>query len=213
MKKSFLIATVASVLFSINVNAQNNDVDSREKISFGVKAGANYSNVWDEQGQDFRADSKLGFAGGAFLGIPLGKFFGVQPEILLSQKGFQASGTLLGSGYSLKRTTTHVDVPLQLQVKPVQFLTLLVGPQYSYLMHQKTTYTWGVNSVDQEQEFNNDNLRKNTLGFVVGADINIDHFVLSGRVGWDLQNNNGDGSSYTPRYKNQWLQLTAGLKI
>lgn len=213
MKKVFLIATVASVLFSINIKAQNDDSDSREKISFGVKAGANYSNVWDEQGQDFRADSKLGFAGGAFLGIPIGKILGVQPEILLSQKGFQASGTLLGSPYSLTRTTNHIDVPVQLQIKPVQFLTLLAGPQFSYLMSQKTTYTWGPNSTDQEQEFNNDNLRKNALGFVVGADININHFVLSGRMGWDFQNNNGDGSSYTPRYKNQWLQLTAGLKI
>ncbi len=74
-------------------------------------------------------------------------------------------------------------------------------------------YTFGSNSAEQEQEFENDNIRKNVFGFVGGIDINIKHVVVSTRAGWDLVNNNGDGSSTTPRYKNQWLQLAIGLKI
>lgn len=211
----FSLATAISAIafiFSGNV-AHAQTEDTREKLTFGLKAGVNYANVWDEQGQDFRADGKFGFAGGLFLGIPMGRYLGFQPEILLSQKGFVGSGTLLGTNYGLTRTNTYIDVPLQLQFKPVPALNILLGPQYSYLAHQKNVYSLGANSIEQETEFNNDNIRKNILGFVIGADINIDHVVLSGRVGWDFQSNNGDGTSSTPRYKNQWLQLTLGFKI
>ncbi len=193
--------------------AQTSETDRRDKFTFGVKAGANYSNVWDEQGQDFNADARVGFAGGIFIGIPIGTFLGVQPEMLVSQKGFQANGTLLGQPYSFTRTTTYLDIPLQLQIKPIEYLTIVAGPQYSYLFNQKDVYTFGSNSVAQEQEFNNDNIRKNILGFVAGGDINISHVVISGRIGWDFQTNNGDGTSTTPRYKNKWVQFTIGFKI
>lgn len=211
MKKYLIISSVFAL--SLLTIAKGQDEGSGERITFGAKAGFNYSNVWDEQGQDFRADSKVGLAGGIFLGIPFGPFIGFQPEILISQKGFQGSGTLLGESYSFTRTTTYIDVPLQLQLKPFRFLTILGGPQYSYLMQERNEYRFGNNSSAQEEAFENDNLRKNILGFVIGADINVSHLVLSGRAGWDFQTNHGDGSSSTPRYKNQWLQLTVGFRI
>lgn len=210
MKKKMLIIGMFSLTAMTTINAQD---DNGSDLTFGLKAGMNYSNVWDEKGQDFVADSKLGFAGGAFLGIPFGEFLGFQPEVLISQKGLQATGTLMGSPYSYTKTTTYLDIPLQLQLRPTEFLSILVGPQYSYLMNQKTVYTYGLNSIEQEQEFSNDNYRKNILGFVAGADINISHIVVSGRMGWDFQTNHGDGSSSTPRYKNKWVQLTIGFKI
>jgi hypothetical protein len=211
MKKSIIVLALLTFFFSAAIQAQNSD--SRENFTIGVKAGLNISNVWDSEGEDFEHDAKAGFAGGLFMGIPLGSFFGFQPEVLLSQKGFVASGTLLGTPYSFTKTTTYIDVPLQLQIKPIEYVTLVVGPQYSYLINEKNVYTFGENSIEQEEEFENDNIRKNILGFVVGADANISHFVISGRVGWDLLNNNGDGTSTTPRYKNQWIQLTVGFKL
>lgn len=213
MKKSIILIPGLILSLCTLLKAQNTDADPRENTSFGIKAGFNYSNVWDERGQDFKADPRFGFAGGIFLGIPIGEFLGFQPEILFSQKGFQGSGTLLGSSYSFSRTTSHIDIPLQLQIKPVEFLTILIGPQYSYLIHQNDVYTWGLNSSGQEQEFDNDNIRKNILGFTAGADILIKHIVVSAKMGWDFQTNNGDGTSSTPRYKNRWIQLTFGFKI
>lgn len=216
MKKSLIIICVLLLSFSNTLLAQDeNDanIDMREKLTFGIKAGINYSNVWDEQGQDFEADPRVGFAGGVFLGIPIGKYLGVQPELLLSQKGFQGGGTLLGNPYSFSKTTTYIDVPIMLQIKPIEYLSIVFGPQYSYLINEKNKYTFGANSTEQEREFENDNVRKNMLGFVVGGDINVSHIVLSGRMAWDFQTNNGDGSSSTPRYKNQWLQITIGFRL
>lgn len=210
---SILLLTILILTLPSTINAQESSSNYGERISAGVKLGVNYANVWDEEGQDFRADPKLGLAGGIFIGIPFGKYIGFQPEFLISQKGFKGSGTLLGTGYSLNRTSTYFDIPLQLQIKLIKNVSLYIGPQYSYLLKQKDVYTLGSNSFEQEEEFKNDNIRKNILGFVIGADINIEQLVLSARIGWDLNRNNGDGTSTTPRYKNQWLQFTAGYRI
>ncbi|MFA9289855.1 MAG: porin family protein [Solirubrobacteraceae bacterium] len=211
MKTKLIIISVMSLLTITKIYGQTES--PRTKLDFGIKAGTNISNVWDSKGEEFAADSKFGFAGGVFLGVPLGEVLGLQPEVLISQKGFKGSGSLLGLPYSFSRTTTYLDIPLLVQIKPADFITLVAGPQFSYLLSQKDVYTFADNSADQEQEFENDNIRKNILGIVGGADLYYQNFLFSGRLGWDFQTNNGDGTSDTPRYKNQWLQFMVGYKF
>lgn len=211
MKKIIYIVSAIVLLTFNQVSAQSDD--RRENLELGIKGGVNLSNIWDDASSDFQYDSKIGGVIGAFIGIPMGKMLGIQPEVLLSQKGFKGSGTLLSVPYSFTRTTTFLDIPLQLQLKPTEFFTILVGPQYSYLIKQKDNYTFGSNSTDQEQEFKNENIRKNILGAVLGADFIYENIVISARVSWDLQTNKGDGTSTTPRYKNQLAQLTVGVKL
>lgn len=213
MKKITLILAAAIVSAASLAQAQNELIDARESVSFGAKAGINYSNVYDEQGEDFEADGKVGFAGGAFVAIPLGTFLGLQPEALISQKGLQATGSFLGDSYSFTRTTTYLDIPILLAVKPAPFLSIVAGPQFSYLLKQKDVFASPFGSVEMEQEFENDDIRRNTLCLTGGLDFNLNHVVLSTRAGWDMMNNNGDGTSSTPRYKNVWLQATAGFRL
>jgi len=203
----------ATAFLASNGFAQSGNYDSRELITAGLKVGANYSNVYDSEGEQFNADPKFGLAAGIFVAIPIGKYLGVQPELLFSQKGFQGSGSLLGSDYSFKRTTNFIDVPLLLAFKPSQKVTILAGPQYSYLIKEKYTFESAIVNLDQEEEFSNENLRKNILCFLGGVDLNFTHMVIGARVGWDFQNNNGDGTSTTPTYKNMWYQATIGLKL
>ena len=206
-----MIALSAGTIMQAQTQTQDND--RREKISIGGRAGINVSNVWDATGENFVADPKTGFAGGIFIGIPMGKYLGIQPEILYSQKGFRGAGTILAAPYTFSKTTTFIDIPLQLALKPASFLTLVAGPQFSYLIREKNEFTFGGNAAEQEQAFAADNIRKNILGFGVGFDVNISRLLLSGRYGWDLQDNHGDGTSSTPRYKNKWLQFTLGFKL
>ena len=185
--------------------------DSRQELKFGLKAGVNFANVYDEEGEEFVADGKTGFAAGAFVSIPLGQFIGFQPEVMYSQKGFKQSGSVLGQNFEFKRTSSFIDIPLQLQIKPLEQLTLLVGPQYSYLLDTKDEFN--NSSVTNEEEINNDNLKKNIFGFVIGADVNLEDFVISGRAGWDISKNDTDGNNTEPRYKNQVIQLTLGYRF
>lgn len=207
--KKLIIFLISFAFISNYMTAQ----DDRDNFQFGIKLGTNYANVYDEQGEEFRADGKFGFAGGVFLAIPLGSFIGIQPEVLFSQKGFKATGKLLGSEYGLTRTSNYIDAPIYLTLKPFNGLSLVVGPQFSFLMKQKDVFENSSSSFEQIQVFNNDNLRKNIFGISTGLDLSLGHIVLGGRGGWDLTTNHGDGTSSTPRYKNAWLQATIGFRL
>ena len=203
----------AASLFAGHAIAQSDRTDARTAFTVGLKAGANYANVYDSKGEDFAASGKLGFAGGGFMTIPIGMYLGIQPEVLFSQKGFTASGTFLGDPYKVTRTTNYLDIPVLFMLKPSEFITIVAGPQFSYLIKQTDAFANATTTIQQEQEFENDNMRTNTLCFVGGVDINLRHVVLSARAGWDLQSNRSDGTSTTPRYKNSWLQATIGYRL
>lgn len=211
MKKLIIAASVLMITLSNKAVAQS--ADTRDDMFFALKGGLNHSNVWDEQGQDFTANGKTGFAAGIALSIPIVRILGIQPELMLSQKGFQGSGVFLGTSYAFSRTTTFLDVPILIQFKPTEAFTLVAGPQYSFLLNKKDVYNFGGSSFIDEENFENNNLRNNIFGVSVGFDIHVSHLMLSGRACWDLQHNNGDGTSNNPRYKNQWIQFTAGYRF
>jgi hypothetical protein len=211
--KKILLTCFTYLSFTSVSTAQDFDMDTDAKFTIGAKAGLNLSNVYDTKGDAFNADAKFGFAIGAFATIPFGNFLAFQPELLISQKGFQATGYLFGSTYSVTRTTTYLDFPLLFVIRPTQFLTFVMGPQYSYLFNQKDVFGSATTTIEQETAFKNDNIRKNTLCFTGGLDINLNKLVLSGRMGWDLLANNESGGSQTPRYKNFWYQASIGYRF
>lgn len=218
MKKiKILVLALLSTLGTLSAqsidNLKQNETDNREKMRFGAKIGVNGSNVYDNEGDPFTADTKYGLMIGVFTAIPIGKYFGVQPEVQLSQKGFEGRGSLIGNPYSVTRTTTFIDIPLQIALKPSEFITILAGPQYSYLIKQTDKFESSNFSYQQELEFKQDNIRKNILGAVIGLDINLRHVTLSGRLAWDIQKNKGDGTQVTPRYKNKWYQVGVGFNF
>jgi hypothetical protein len=212
MKKTAILTTLLLVSTGIAF-AQSDETDNREKFQFELKAGLNYSNIYDETGEEFKADAKFGLAAGTDFKIPIGKYIGLQPEAMISQKGFKASGMMFGTPYTFTRTTTYIDLPLLITFKPSEFFTLLAGPQYSYLLDQHDVFISSASSYEQEKEFRQDNIRKNIFGVAAGLDINLKHITLGGRIGCDVQNNNGDGTSTTPRYKNVWVQGTIGYSF
>lgn len=209
MKKTLLVIIVSTLLFVSAGIAQ----DKGSSLHFGPKVGLNLSNVYDSEEENFDADAKVGFAAGIFVAIPLGRLLGIQPELLYSQKGFKASGSMLGNDYTFTRTLNYLDIPLLVVVKPSEMFSIVAGPQYSYLMSTKDVFENSFLNTEQEEEFDNDNLRKNTLCFLGGFDINLSSIVIGARVGWDLFQNNGDESSTTPRYKNVWCQATVGFRF
>lgn len=216
MKKTIFTLFAAIAMFSAKAQElarTSSDTDTRSNFVLGAKLGANYSNVYDSEGEDFVADPKLGFVAGGFVTIPLGKLFAIQPEVLYSQKGFKGEGTLLGSSYKYERTTDYLDVPVFIAIRPIEYLSIMAGPQFSYLLSEKNEFNSDVANSTQEEAFNNDNIRKNTFAFIGGVDVNIDKLVIGARAGWDLKENKGDGTSETPRYKNYWYQLTLGYKF
>jgi hypothetical protein len=123
------------------------------------------------------------------------------------------TGSVLSYPYEMERTLNYLEIPVLFAVRPANFVSIVVGPQVSFLLSQKDKLSFGENSIQNEEEFKNDNWRKNMLGLHVGLDFNIKHFVISPRASIDFQDNKGDGSSTDPRYKNFLVQLTLGYRF
>ncbi len=90
MKKLFLITTIIAVIASKSFAQQ-----TRDAFSF-----------W-----------KIWISSRSIFSLPLGIFFGIQPEIPYSEKGFKASGSFLGSNYNATRTTSYLDVQQRLDIR------------------------------------------------------------------------------------------------
>lgn len=213
LKKLFIAPVFAIALFSTqSIVAQTTTTDdsssmnNREELNFGIKAGINYSNIYSEEGDGFVGDGKVGFAGGVFVSIPLSSLIGIQPELLYSQKGFESE--IFGADF--KATFNYLDLPVLLQIKPTEQISILAGPQFSYLMSSKYELE-GLGSAEQD-ELEDDNNRT-TLGLTAGVDFNVQNFLISARGSWDLSKVNKDNSTSDINYKNQLFQITLGYKF
>jgi hypothetical protein len=208
-------STKTNVTINTNSSSVSNSLptDNREKYQFGLKAGMCIADVFAGQGSQFHAESKYALTAGAMIHFPITKYFGFQPEISVSQKGFKGSGELLASPYNFTRTSFIMDIPLQMVFKPTEFISLLTGFQYSYLIKQRNEFTTSFSSYSQEQVFRNETLRRSNAGFICGADINLKHMVLGARASWDFFRNTTDDSAITPRYKNVCFLGTVGYKF
>ena len=213
LKKLFIAPVFAIALFSTqSIVAQttttddSSSMDNREELSFGIKAGINYSNVYSESGDGYVADGKVGFAGGVFVSIPLNELIGVQPELLYSQKGFKTEGTFFDG----QITSSYLDLPIHLQIKPTENISILAGPQFSYLLSTKYELN-GFSAIDEEDLDDNNN--KATVGISAGVDFEVQNFLISARGSWDLSKVNKDNSTSDINYKNQLFQITLGYKF
>jgi len=208
-----IMMTLLAFLANLGTNQAQSPSRFWDGFKIGIKAGANYSNVYDSQGDQFTAEGKVGFVGGAFLEVPITDYVGVRPEVLYSQKGFKASGQYLTVPYTFTRTTDYIDIPLLLTLKPTEMFTIQAGPQFSFLAKKKDVFASSLLTTQQQQDFSNDNYRKNIMSLTAGFGINLGPVTLDVRANFDLQNNHGDGSVSTPRYKNAWYQGTLGIRI
>jgi hypothetical protein len=213
MKRALIIAITAVVAIAAQAQAQQpiKPSDSRTRFHIGAKAGVNINNAYDVDTRNFKSAKKSGFMGGVFLNIPMGKFVGLQLEGLYSQKGTNGTGTINGVEYTLKRTTNNIDVPLMLQFKPLKFISIMAGPQFSYMLSQKDVYNDPANTTIRE-EFHNQDIRKANIGVTAGADVYMLGLVFSGRVGADLLRNSTT-NTLAPNYKNIWGQLGVGFRF
>ncbi len=198
------------IFLSVSLFAQ--DSQDNPGVRFGLKGGLSIASIIKTNDPNFHSDLLPGFNGGAVLQIPFGHVIAIQPEVLFSQKGYRATGNFLGTPYDYRRYLNFLDIPLLLRINASRNFGIVVGPQFSYLLSQHTNFKSGNNTYEQTVNTDNEDIRKNILGGVIGADINLNrNAFIYARYTLDFQNDNGNGSPSTPAYKNQVFQLGLGL--
>lgn len=211
-----LFSTLLILVYSFSVFSQENTEKHTDDLvpRIGLKGGLSIATIIKTNDNSFSSAPLYGFNGGAVLQLPLGHVIVLQPEVLFSQKGYRSSGSDLTGNYDYRRYLNFLDIPLLLRINASKDLGIVVGPQYSYLLSTHTKFNSGTASYEQTVNNDNDNIRKNIFGGVIGLDVNLNNNVfLYGRYTIDFKNNNGDGTSSTPAYKNQVFQVGLGVLL
>jgi len=205
------IAAVATLL-GLFASASAQTTDNPNRVRAGIRAGANFASMVEEGG-DFDNEMKPGFAAGGFVEIPIVNFLSIQPELWYSQKGYKSTNTILGREYQYKAKLNYVDLPVLLKLKPTQQVGIVVGPQISWLTSSDYKFETPEGEFEQSYDYDNSNLRNNVLGGVVGLEYTSGHFVAGARYSLDFQQNDEDGNTNTPRFKNQVIGLSVGYRF
>jgi hypothetical protein len=145
-------------------------------IRFGVKAGANLSNLAGDLTNQDQYNNRWGFHGGIMVNFGIADIVSIQPEVLYSQKGFKYADqniTVLNNTYRNSGNVRYdyLDVPILVRVRAAGAF-FEVGPQYSYLMNASTNreQTLNGNNVSNIGSGTTDlsNVRRNEFGYAAG---------------------------------------------
>ncbi|MBC6697150.1 porin family protein [Hymenobacter sp. BT190] len=215
MKKTSVALFALLLLGGASAHAQG--------VRFGLKGGANLSNLAGDLTDEDRFDSKVGFHAGAMLNIGLldDGFLSLQPEVLFSQKGYEYNGSRAFGLYTYdgKVTYNYIDVPVLLKVKAGS-VYFEAGPQYSYLMKVKDEGTRSLGNVlvgrtDAEQSL--DNVNRNELGYAAGLGYQSEQgFMLGLRYNGSLTDFAKNDSYYNGdlrNARNSVIQASVGFLL
>lgn len=219
MKKLLLSASAALLVAAVAPAAH------AQGIRFGVKAGANLSNLSGDLVNQDQYKNRFGFQGGVMVNFGLSDIISIQPEVLYSQKGFKYADqqfTILGNTY---RNTGNVrydylDVPILVRVRAAGIF-FEVGPQYSYLMNVSTdrTRTYNGTVVSNAGSGTSDlsNVQRNELGYVGGLGYQASNGVMLGvrysGAFTDFAKNNNYSNDEFRNARNSTFQAYVGVLL
>jgi hypothetical protein len=175
------------------------------QFKLGVKAGANIMKI---EGKSFKEEFSYGYHAGGFLEIGLGDKFGIQPEVLFNQVSSRVDSSFSHVYQNAANFSNYKDVklqylsiPLLLNYKLGNVLSLQAGPQFGSLMNGDKTL------LQNGQEA----FKSGELSMLGGAQINISKLRLTGRYVVGL--NNINEISDQNKWRNQGFQLSLGLAL
>jgi hypothetical protein len=154
-------------------------------IRFGIKAGGNMAKPTGLDAQDPLATlkSRVGFMGGVFLAVDMGRVVTIQSEVLYTMKG--ATYIALDDSFTDKLTADYIEVPLLLKLRiptPVVQPFVFGGPTVGFKLQEKLI------SNGEEVPLTESLLKDNDYGAIFGGGLNLGkHLVLDVRYSLGLQ--------------------------
>lgn len=151
-------------------------VAQAQTASFGVRGGANISNLSGDLRDQDRFSNKIGFHAGVMANFGIVEdFFSIQPELLYSVKGFKnedSEFSLLGQTWRRegKVNYNYLDLPVLARIKagPLYFEA---GPQASYLLsvnNETRTYRNGTQQSSTRDQKSKEGLSEFEMGYAAG---------------------------------------------
>jgi hypothetical protein len=198
MKKKSLVFLAVALAFTSVSFAQA----KTSGFHVGLKAGA---NIFKVDGQSFKEEFKFGYNAGAFVQIPIGAKWELQPELLWNQTNYR-TGNSFSSLYpegknDVEGKLNYISIPILLTYKPVKLLSLQVGPQFGILASQDKDLLGETKEAFKSGDFS-------VLG---GAQVNLGSLRVGARYVIGLTNINDIDDK--EKWKNQGFQVYLGFAI
>ncbi len=195
MKIKLLLSATLLILSATNSFAQ------KQKFYVGIKAGADMNKI---DGRSFNDQFSFGYQVGAFATIPLGKKFGIQPEVIFSQVNIDTSSKF-SEVYQFNQLSQvklqYLKIPLLLNFSPNPFVSFQLGPQFGILIDENTNLLNNGSNAFSKGDFS----------MVGGLQLNISKLRIYGRYGVGLNNLNDIDTK--EKWKNQNFQFGIGFAL
>lgn len=192
---------------------------AQTSLNFGLKGGLNVANIavsgdtsWDPEFLDYK--SKLDFAIGSFLEIPIGPKLLLQPELLYSRKGafheFDSQVTVDGTQvYSGKNKAywnlSYLQLPVLAKYKFSDKFGLFLGPSLSFLLSSKEKWEFKGTYLGQSHTANGEDDRSEftestDLSLILGGEIRMNKLLFDIRYDLGLSKvAEGDDNDFSNR--------------
>jgi hypothetical protein len=179
---------------------------SAQKFNLGVEGGANFANfIGSSVSANSLTGSRLGLVGGGFLELNFGNSFAIRPELLYSQKGGKDTSN---NTYQLDYVEVPVLVKLSLGTPGIN-PGILLGPSFSWnTVAQVASSNGGASQAIQ-------NVDTSDIGFIIGAELDIDKFFATGRYELGFNNivNAVSGGTTNNNVQNGLVTLMVGYSF
>lgn len=192
-KKSLVLLTTALLLVTFSF---------AQGFHIGAKGGV---NIFKIDGKSFKDEFNFGYNVGAFVEIPLGPKWGIQPELMWNQTNYrtadQFSAIYPEGSNDLEGKLDYFSIPILLSYQPAKFISLQAGPQFGILINEhKSVFQNGM-----------DAFKNGDFSLLGGVQLNIGALKLGGRYVVGLYNINDIDDK--DKWQNQGFQVYLGTRI
>lgn len=182
---------------------------AQQSLEYGLKAGVNDFKVG---GRSFDNTYNVSFSGGAYAELNYTAHWTLQPELLFNQTLCKTSQefNLIYRGVSDQLVSLdYIAVPILIVYKPIPELSILLGPQYGFLIAQTTGLLQpsGTNNGTGDQNA----FSKSDFSLIFGGQLNLNKIKIGLRYSEGLNNINGINTSDT--WRQYGLQLYFAYQI
>lgn len=205
MKKILLIA----LLFTL---AHNN---SFAQIKYGIKAGLNYVNNVQSESEESNNKYKISYLFGGYGIFEISEKFGIQSEILYSNKGYHFDATNLSEEGNLN--LNYINLPVLVGYAISNNFRINLGPEFGYLLSAKSKFD--SNTVDVGDIWDN-NI---DLGIATGIrmsptskfmiEMRYAHGLISVIDEVNLTDEFGNATGETIKFLNRTFQFSVGYNL
>lgn len=185
------IFLIALVVATFGINQQT----AAQEVIFGVKGGLNISNLYGGEGA---RNNLMGLHAGLVSDIQLSEKFSLQPELLYTQQGAEATEFV-----KAKIKLDYIAMPIMAKYYIAKGFSVEAGPQVAFLVNDKAEIS---NSDIEAQE-------TDAANFDFGANLGLGYYFDSGLFAQTRYNFGITTVGENPDVKNGVFQISLGYRF